>query len=221
MQLEERINATATVLELDSFVLEKLLQPIEFVRALPSSDCVTQTDLRSFFTQWKENSHSSSKEDEKEGSSYDSAMQITAHITRDWTVLGRPIRKSYNDWCIAELQSSLKSERLSSSVLVPGAGLGRMVYDIASIGYNVEANELSLVMSAAAFQLLQNRVSGVVHPFAFDFLVNEADSSMKYQQASFPDLERREWDPNKNTFGSLSYTVGDFVATYSMLERKR
>jgi carnosine N-methyltransferase len=223
MQLEERINATATVLELDSFVLEKLLQPIEFVRALPSSDCVTQTDLRStsLFTQWKENSHSSSKEDEKEGSSYDSAMQITAHITRDWTVLGRPIRKSLYDWCIAELQSSLKSERLSSSVLVPGAGLGRMAYDIASNGYNVEANEISLVMSAAAFQLLQNQASGVVHPFAFDFLVNEADSSMKYQQVSFPDLERREWDPNKNTFGSLSYTVGDFVETYSTLERRR
>ena len=220
MLLEERINSTATVLELDGFVLEKLLQPIEFVRALPPSDYVTELNSASLFTKWEEQKSLSFKQNEKEGSSYDSAMQITAHIARDWTTLGRPIRKSLYDWCIAQLQSNLKNEELSP-VLVPGAGLGRLAYDIASNGYNVEANEISLVMSAAAFQLLQNQASGVVHPFAFDFLVNEADTSMKYKHASFPDLERREWGPKRDIFGSLSYTVGDFVETYSTVERRR
>lgn len=212
MKLEERINATATVLELDGFVLKKLLQPIEFVNALPYKS-ETRRESELLVSQSK-------RDEELESSSYDSAMQITTHIARDWTTLGRAIRKSLYDWCISKLQSHVKSKS-PSSVLVPGAGLGRLAFDIASNGYNVEANEISVAMSAAAFQLLQHKVSGEVHPFAFDFLVNEADSNMKFQKVPFPDLERRKWSGKNVNFGSLSYTVGDFVETYSTKARAR
>ena len=84
-----------------------------------------------------------------------------AHIVRDWSELGTPLRESLYGWCLEQIQyyippvqpsphasSSSSSHRRKTtsllSVLVPGAGLGRLAWELARLGYAVEANEAPL-----------------------------------------------------------------------------
>ena len=65
-------------------------------------------------------------------------------------------RTSWNGTSTATTSNATRKSR----ILVPGAGLGRLAYEIYNIGiYDaVEANEISIVMSAAAHQLLHYKV---------------------------------------------------------------
>lgn len=145
--------------------------------------------------------------------SYDSSEQVIAHIVRDWTLLGEKLRKSTYQWCQTQLQ--LWAPTKQNPVLVPGAGLGRLAFDISKAGYSVEANEYSLVMASAAHAVLSKGVSGKVHPFATDYFVNEVNSETRYKSVVFPDWDTPHLVKTKRHVGSLSYTVGDFVELYS------
>jgi carnosine N-methyltransferase len=192
--MEKRITAIAELLESDGFVLEELLKPIQFTLG------ITEQEHPSYlFTK----DHSKS-----DVSSYDSAMHIITHITRDWSYLGLAIRTSLYDWCIEKL-STYRNQ--GDRILIPGAGLGRLTWDVFRNGYNVEGNEISIVMATAAFHVLHGNVSGKVHPFAMDYLMNEVMSSDRYQSVEFPDIDIQMIDNGL----SLSYTIGDFVEIYS------
>lgn len=160
--------------------------------------------------------------------SYDSASQVVAHIVRDWTTIGRPIRRSLYDWCCLRVDDFVSTSRRSegtdpyasssssssgASILVPGAGMGRLAYDLFQRGHNVEANELSPAMAAAASAVLQRNVVGVLHPYVLDPMANEVDSDRRYDAVRFPDVELYPTSGRWRTAGqgTLSYTVGDFV----------
>ena len=97
----------------------------------------------------------------------------------------------------------------SATVLVPGAGMGRLAYDIYHQGgYHVEANELSPSMAAAASAILQRKITnGSIHPYVLDIMANEVNSERRYDMVHFPDVTIQD----HTDVGSLSYTVGDFV----------
>ena len=204
--IEQRIKNTAAVLEYDYFLLEKLLKPAHLTLALPSSAGAEQ------WTPVLNDSHEGS-------SSYDSGMQIITHIVRDWSDQGTLSRDSLYQWCISELMNGMRNE----PVLVPGAGLGRLARDISLAGFNVQANELSLVMSTVAYHFLNGNVDkSYVHPFAFDFLINEVTASDRYQKIEFSNSIDDEFVSSLGGIqkGSLSYTIGDFVEVYSQREQR-
>jgi len=178
---------------------------------------------------------------ESETHSYDSANQIWAHLTRDWTIEGRQIRKKLYNWCYDQLtlyccptfprkkknvnvddhhHDKINNKSVSSSptILVPGAGLGRLAYDLyRKGGYHVEANEISPSMAAVASSVLRmmnhtteasSSSSSSFHPYALDPMSNEVDSQRRFDSVTFPD---RQPYTNQHDNGSLSYTVGDFV----------
>jgi len=219
--IESRISHIAQILEYDKFILEKLLRPFPITFGLPSPDdeefSVICDDLRVHL-------HPPSHVDlPNDHPAYDSGAQIIAHITRDWTTLGRPIRKSLYEFCILQLLIHRKGNG-GSNVLVPGAGLGRLTKDIFDLGFHVEGNEISTTMASAAFHLLHGLVEGVIHPFAFDFLMNEVVSRDRYEEIPFPDHEMVYsthiiTNESSQPLGSLSYTVGDFIKTYSPKRR--
>ena len=98
-------------------------------------------------------------------------------------------------------------------VLVPGAGLGRLAFDIASNGYIVEANELSPVMAAAAQHILQNPPTAKksrIFPYLLDRMSNEVDSDERFRAVSFPDSDMSLVGGE----GALSFTIGSFVGSY-------
>jgi hypothetical protein len=123
--MEQRLTVIAELLELDGFVLEHLLKPIQFTLGIAEHEhhsvgcCITKDNVKS------------------DVSSYDSAMHIITHITRDWTTLGTSIRISLYNWCIEKI-SMYRNQ--GDRILVPGAGLGRLTWDLFRHGYNVEAN---------------------------------------------------------------------------------
>lgn len=222
--IESRISQIAQILESDGFMLEKLLRPFDVTWGLPSP-----YDKESSLSSYETNFSPITPLDVdpmNENYSYSSGVQIIAHITRDWTTLGRPIRKSLYEFCIHQLLMQ-RNKRMSDAsthftVLVPGAGLGRLASDLLEFGFHVEANEISTTMASAAFSLLHGIVQGIIHPFAFDFLMNEVLSSDRYQEVSFPDREmvyNIQMDPASSQEGSLSFTLGDFIQTYSSTNR--
>ena len=211
-KLEERIKLTAEVLEADYFVLESILHPFDITLALPLAS--SGANGGTAWTTIQDNS-------QEKSSAYDSAMHIVTHMVRDWSMEGKRSRDSLYHWCITEL---IQHGTRDSPVLIPGSGLARLARDTSLVGFDVEANELSICMSAAAYRLLHGQVKGVVHPFAFDFLINEVKSTDRYQQIEFPDtrddfIETLIEDEGLSS-GSLSYTIGDFVEIYAQREFK-
>ena len=67
-------------------------------------------------------------------------------LVRDWSAEGAPERALYYDPIVTQLKDHF-AERLGTAnaikVLVPGAGLGRLGYDLRDCGFHVEASELS------------------------------------------------------------------------------
>lgn len=208
-RLEERMQKTAEVLELDYFVLQGILEPFYVSYGLTSVEYEKEwTTFKGIY--------------EEKSSAYDSAFQIITHIVRDWSIEGRHSRNSLYHWSILEL---LQHGSHGKPVLVPGSGLGRLARDTSLAGFDVEANELSVTMSAAAYKFLNGiKTAGKVHPFAFDFLINEVNSAKRFEPVHFPD-EDDEAILNlvkikRVKRGSLSYTIGDFVEIYSQLAFK-
>jgi carnosine N-methyltransferase len=157
---------------------------------------------------------------------YDSALQVVAHVVRDWSTAGQSVRESLYTWCRQQLQQHLPIVTTASSssrsfaaaatvaqprVLVPGAGLGRLAWELMMYdNYNVQAVEVSLTMAAAAATILQRRGhrhndDGYndekqrqqqqqqrhqyhLYPFVNDHLSNEVDSERRYDSIQFPDV---------------------------------
>jgi hypothetical protein len=200
--------------------------------------------------QWRPLGHDEAKDSGKTmttDDAYSSATSLVAHIVRDWTPAGRTIRQSLYTWCTHQLQLYLDGEHgggvtddstnsISPSrdvhVLVPGAGLGRLAYDIAQDvciegrALRVEANDCSVVMAAASYPFVNHhhQHSGVLHPYAADPLVNEVCGDRRTERvATFPDIKTTSFADDKCcppvvNSNSLSYTIGDFVHIYSSKE---
>jgi SAM-dependent methyltransferase len=238
-RIQQRIERTASCLEHDEKIMTTLLNAFPYIMALPDETSVidsqqqdpienqnlSTTGLFQLVGQQKQQQQQQQQRNTKNNSiffdplenhSYDSATQVMAHLVRDWTTEGLLIRRSIYDWCCHQVDKHTYKSidhvagKHAATVLVPGAGLGRLAYDIYHLGgYHVEANELSPSMSAAASSLLQRKLtSGSVHPYVLDIMANEVNSERRYDMVHFPDVTIQY---HNDDLGSLSYTVGDFV----------
>jgi SAM-dependent methyltransferase len=245
-KVKRRIQRTATCLEHDERVLEKLLGNFSFVLALPDKEINNASDaagenitdstevdkirMGSSFTKYRLPERKKIVINETETHSYDSATQIWAHIVRDWTVEGKAIRHIIYDWCYQQMDNFCRNSPFDTTVLVPGSGMGRLAFDLFQRGYNVEANELSPSMAAAASSVLRNQISGSFHPYVLDGMANEVDSEIRFDSVHFPDIPIQAFSSidNQNGLvneitgrGSLSYTVGDFVGNDDYYYRRQ
>jgi hypothetical protein len=218
-KIERRIQQTAACIEHDEDILKQLLGNFSYVLALPDKPYNNEIVVPR-----EDDANDRNNDILKEGrstlfhlsdprmkvmnesDSYDSATQIWAHLVRDWTTEGQKIRHIIYDWCYDQME--IYSFKSGSSVLVPGAGMGRLAYDLSQRGYHVEANELSPSMAAAASSILRNETRGTLHPYVLDAMSNEVDSKRRFGSVSFPDTSINRFFDIR---GSLSYTVGSFV----------
>ncbi|KAL7526591.1 LOW QUALITY PROTEIN: hypothetical protein ACHAXR_001559 [Thalassiosira sp. AJA248-18] len=196
-------------------------------------------------------SQSNDNESEGEEEPYDTAAHIITHLARDWAAGGESIRKHTYDWIVSQLwtyqSDSTCSQQRSplSPVLVPGAGMARLAFDIAfaqsendgtdieCYPFVVEAIDNSVVMATAAYQLLRHcsnnhdqnntkdRDSMKIYPIVSDPFVNEVDTQRRWDSAVFREdhvvdqLRRLHTKQQSSNQPSLSYIVGDFVSTYA------
>ena len=245
-KIERRIQRTATCLEHDERVLAKLLGNFSVVLALPDKEIhnasnaagenktvMTQVDKMrtgSSSTKYRLPERKKIEVNATETHSYDSATQIWAHLVRDWTDEGKAIRYIIYDWCYQQMDTFCRNSPFDTTVLVPGSGMGRLAYDLFRRGYNVEANELSSSMAAAASSVLRNQISGNFHPYVLDGMANEVDSERRFDSVRFPDIpiqaiasldNQNGLVDESNGSGSLSYTVGDFVGNDDYYYRRQ
>ncbi|KAF4742302.1 hypothetical protein FOZ63_023109 [Perkinsus olseni] len=89
---------------------------------------------------------------------------LLSELARDWSVEGEVERKQSYEPLLKELPS----ERCR--VLVPGCGTGRLAYDVAVLGHDVEANDFDIMKLAAANAVVSRSTDDpfVIEPYCLD-----------------------------------------------------
>ena len=190
-------------------------------------------------------------ETKKETDGYDTALQVIHHTARDWTVGAAPCRDETILWIVRAIvqyytrDGGSNDGRNDLRVLIPGAGLGRLAYEVATckdlivkgVVPHVEANDSSVTMIFAAQNVIkmlqqqyqhqqeENRqLQSAIYPFLSDLQVNEIDARKRFEMEVFPDEHAVDsykcYHDLTGTHPNLSFTVGDFVSTYSQQSKQ-
>ena len=81
---------------------------------------------------------------------YTSVETLVAHLARDWSEMGAvPRARTYRP-LLRALGTLQRERRRPLRIFVPGAGAGRLAWEVAQRGHRVEANDASAVMLIAA-----------------------------------------------------------------------
>ncbi|KAK9813788.1 hypothetical protein WJX73_009901 [Symbiochloris irregularis] len=150
----------------------------------------------------------------------DKVRYVLKNLVRDWSEEGAAERaQSYGKIC-TELRTSLgnldgKDGGEQLRVLVPGAGIGRLCVDIASMGFHAQGNEFSyymLLSSAYVLNHMEKAGQHTIYPWLHSNC-NQMSDSDQLRQVHIPD--RAPADILKaSSSGSLSMVAGDFVEVY-------
>ncbi|XP_055593514.1 carnosine N-methyltransferase [Uranotaenia lowii] len=136
-------------------------------------------------------------------------------IFRDWTVEGLAERDQCYKPIIDEISNYYNSQTCNIEdvkVLVPGAGLGRLIYEIAYRGYYCEGNEFSLFMLIASNFVLNRCVienQCTFYPWVHQY-VNNLSRSDQIEAIYFPDISPTKFPPK----GTMNMVAGDFLQVY-------
>ena len=91
-------------------------------------------------------------------SDMDKARSTIRQLYRDWSAEGEPERRALHYPIISALASylpaTLPSQKQHHQILVPGAGLGRLVLELCSLGYVIQGNEISYHQMLASNYIL-------------------------------------------------------------------
>lgn len=145
----------------------------------------------------------------------DKVQSVFKQLMRDWSSLGAAERKQCYDPIIDEIVLNYPEDsfdRTNIQVLVPGAGLGRLAFEIASRGFRCQGNEFNLFMLIVSFYVLnlcQNVDEYVIYPWIHQYCNNHSVND-QMTSASFPDVK-----PMPSPKGNFSMTAGDFLEVYT------
>ncbi|AWP06773.1 putative UPF0586 protein C9orf41 -like [Scophthalmus maximus] len=146
----------------------------------------------------------------------DKLKSTIKQFVRDWSETGRAERETCYQPIIQEIQKFFPSDQFDVSkvsVLVPGAGLGRLAWEIARLGYICQGNEWSLFMLFSSNFILnrcENVNALILYPWIHQFS-NNKKSSDQTRPIRFPDVNPQSL-PLTSDF---SMVAGDFVEVYT------
>lgn len=120
----------------------------------------------------------------------DKVQTTVKQFVRDWSSEGAEERKMCYGPILEEIleQFGQVEDKKTIRVLVPGAGLGRLAFEIAKTGFECQGNEFSLYMLMASnFVLNKCRFVNCfkIHPWIHQFTNNLSNSDV-LQSVSFP-----------------------------------
>lgn len=143
-------------------------------------------------------------------------VQITLkQIFRDWSFEGQTERDQCYKPIIDEITGFFNPQKCiveNVKILVPGAGLGRLIYEIAYRGYYCEGNEFSLFMLIASNFVLNRCVienQCTFYPWIHQY-VNNLSRSNQIEAITFPDVSPTKFPPK----GTMNMVAGDFLQVY-------
>ncbi|VDC05234.1 unnamed protein product [Peniophora sp. CBMAI 1063] len=137
-------------------------------------------------------------------------------FVRDWSTEGEEEReasyKPLKDALVAHFSDIPFEERYNFRVLVPGAGLGRLAYDIAKLGFSCQGNEFSHYMLLSSFHIL-NRTQEInqytIYPYVHSFS-NMPNKDALLRPIRIPDVLPSDLPRDAN----FSLVAGDFEEVY-------
>ncbi|CEO59049.1 hypothetical protein PMG11_03738 [Penicillium brasilianum] len=142
---------------------------------------------------------------------------------RDWSAEGRAERAVCYDPVLQDLHAEFQTRRDAGEeirVLVPGAGLGRLVFEVCLAGYAAEGNEISYHQLLASSWILNHTAGPAahpLHPFALHFS-NLHSRAQQLRRVMIPDVHPgtaiQEVAQTQAPIGSMSMSAADFVVLY-------
>lgn len=145
----------------------------------------------------------------------DKVQSTLKQLVRDWSNAGLTERNQSYTPILTALRGLFPDtgDRAERKVLVPGAGLGRLAYEIAKEGFECQGNEFSLFMLFASnFVLNKSRVVDCfkIFPYIHNYS-NNLDSRDQLQAITFPDIDPNQLPEEAN----FSMVAGNFLEVYS------
>ncbi|KAJ3515949.1 hypothetical protein NLJ89_g1445 [Agrocybe chaxingu] len=146
----------------------------------------------------------------------DKLRSTLKQFVRDWSEEGEAERetcyKPIKEALLQHFANVTPEERRKLRVLVPGAGLGRLAYDIAKLGFACQGNEFSHYMLLSSFFIL-NKTDGIkchtFYPYVHSFS-NAPNKASILQGVSIPDVSPSDLPAGSN----FSLVAGDFEEIY-------
>jgi carnosine N-methyltransferase len=146
-------------------------------------------------------------------------------LMRDWSDEGRLERQQTYGTIIDELLNFYSEHKTPESrsgirVLTPGAGLGRLTWEIARLGFASQGNEFSFYMLLTANMIL-NEVTGKDAFTFYPFLhqnINVLSINDQIKPTTIPDVNPASLSDllrPHNKAADLSMVAGDFVEVYN------
>ena len=165
----------------------------------------------------------------------DKARSCINQFYRDWSAAGNaerekcfdPVLGALNAEYTNRLQSTPDLDRSDLKILVPGAGLGRFVFDICQAGFEVEGNEISyheLMASSLVLNHTQKAGQFTIAPFALS-CSNHLSRADQFQTFAVPDLHpgtalATSQGSEVPAHERMSMSTGDFCVLYSSMNYK-
>ncbi|KAH7337433.1 N2227-domain-containing protein [Rhizoctonia solani] len=148
----------------------------------------------------------------------DKVRSTLKQFVRDWGVEGKVER----DACYGPMLDALceyfhdvpVEERGNFRVLVPGAGLGRLAWDVAAKGFTCQGNEFSHYMLLASYFVLNRtraKFEHTIHPFIHS-ISNTVSARSLLRAVQVPDVLPSDLPPGSN----FSLVAGDFEEIYGV-----
>ncbi|KAI8637200.1 N2227-like protein-domain-containing protein [Parasitella parasitica] len=153
----------------------------------------------------------------------DKVRSTLKQFVRDWSKEGECERRATYDPIIQELNAIYKDlpihERGAIRVLVPGAGLGRLAFDIAKAGFSCQGNEFSYFMLFASHFVL-NRIKMENEYKIYPFI--HSNSNIKSDEKQLDPVLIPDMLPaNLLDTVDFSMVAGDFIEVYSQENNKQ
>ena len=147
----------------------------------------------------------------------DKVHSTLRQFVRDWSDEGAAERERCYGPMIAEVERRFPLDKTTElnkyRVLVPGCGLGRLVWEFAHRGYCVQGNEFSYHMLLAANWVL-NRCgkvgAGTIYPFAVSSC-NRVKLADQFRRISVPNVLTSDLPEGVD----MSMNAGEFCAVYN------
>jgi carnosine N-methyltransferase len=139
---------------------------------------------------------------------------------RDWAIDGLEERNSTYKPILQELKNFFakrpkKDFEEGINVLVPGAGLGRLMYEIAKLGFKSQGNEFSYYMLLCSNFIFNNTTKKdefILQPLIHSFS-NIISEESPFKKILIPDENLGE-ELSKTDTGEMSMVAGEFCRVY-------
>ncbi|KAL9104934.1 MAG: hypothetical protein Q9163_000179 [Psora crenata] len=182
-----------------------------------TATAVESFGLQSSWTDWY---------DTATASDLDKARLTIRQFYRDWSAEGADERRACYGPVLSVIADTFSkvNDKSEVKVLVPGAGLGRLVYEICKTGYTVEGNEISYHQLLASNWVLNHTRANLqfnLYPFALDFS-NLVSRKHQLKTVKIPDVHPGTELNAVDAIGGgrMSMTASDFLLLYGDEEHK-